>query len=128
MFPAGEHVGEGERLQTCMDQVRLRWLLSIFICCSKPKTLVSFEYRKAVKAGFTKTKAQLQMAGPQVCGYLDSTAAQSPWHFSCPRPSEYELSQCSQCPEATSPATDTPHGGCLPGTALKIRQKWAGNN
>lgn len=60
--------------------------------------------------------------------YLDSTAAQSPWHIFGPRPSGCELSRCCRRPEATSPATGKPRGGCPPGTGLKIKQKRSGDN
>lgn len=51
--------------------------------------------------------------------HLCSTAEPSPWRTFCPRPSGSELSRCSRCPEATTPATGRPHGSCLPGTELQ---------
>lgn len=35
MLPAGEHVGEGERLQTGVDQIRFRRLLLVLFCGNK---------------------------------------------------------------------------------------------
>lgn len=35
VLPAGEHVGEGQRLQTSMDQIRLLGLLLILLCRRK---------------------------------------------------------------------------------------------
>lgn len=55
--------------------------------------------------------------------YLDSTVVQFPWHTSCLNPSGFGLSQYSRWPEATSPAIDTLHGGCPPGTELDITQQ-----
>lgn len=50
VLPAGEHVGEGERLQACVDQVRFRWLPFVFLCCSKPKKcLINLNQANLVK-------------------------------------------------------------------------------
>lgn len=55
MRPAGEHVGEGKRLQACMDQVRFWWLPLIFLCGSKPKMFDQFEQGKPGKVGVNQT-------------------------------------------------------------------------
>lgn len=55
MLPAGEHVGEGQRLQACVDQVRFGRLPLIFLCCSKPVTLDQFEQGKPVKVEVKQT-------------------------------------------------------------------------
>ena len=36
VLPAGKHVGEGEWLQTGVDQIWLQWLLLVLLCSRKP--------------------------------------------------------------------------------------------
>ncbi len=53
---------------------------------------------------------------------LCSTVVLSPLHTFYLRPSGFEPSRCSRCPEATSPATGKPHGSYPPGTTLPGRE------
>lgn len=54
--------------------------------------------------------------------HLCYIGVQFPWHTSCRSPIVCELSLCSHCPEATSPATGKLHGDYPPKTGLKDNQ------
>lgn len=44
VLPAGEHVGEGERLQAGVDQIRLLRLLLVLLCEEISNSQVCFRY------------------------------------------------------------------------------------
>lgn len=148
VFPAGEHVGEGERLQAGVDQVWLLRLLFILLCRRKLVRACLDLVKILHTTGFCRGRAVRLFATRglpdkavgdfffwnQLCinctdctlhwdlfcvRHLCNTAGRFPWRTSCRHPSGCGPSRCSRCPGATSPATGTPRGSCPPGTALQ---------
>lgn len=50
VLPAGKHVGEGERLQTGVDQIRLLRLSLVFLCRTRTRALSDAYPRKTRSA------------------------------------------------------------------------------